>query len=245
MKKLTALLLALVMVFALAACGTETVTVTATPAPTTEPTAEPSSEPSAEPSSEPSAEPSDAPAAGPSTAPTEAPESGAVGEPSGEGGNTLVVYFSATDHTEAIAGYIADITDADVFVIEPAQPYTSDDLNWTDESSRVVQEYEDESLRNIELVSTSVPNWDSYDTVFIGYPIWWGIAAWPVSSFVAANDFSGKTVIPFCTSSSSGLGDSGTLLAQAAGTGNWLEGMRFCSSASESDVSEWIASLGL
>ena len=243
MKKLTALLLALVMVFALAACGTETVTVTATPVPTAEPTSEPSSEPSAEPSSEPSAEPSDAPAAGPSTAPTEAPESGAAGEPSGEGGNTLVVYFSATGHTEAIAGYIADITDADVFVIEPAQPYTSDDLNWTDESSRVVQEYEDESLRNIELVSTSVPNWDSYDTVFIGYPIWWGIAAWPVSSFVAANDFSGKTVIPFCTSSSSGLGDSGTLLAQAAGTGNWLEGMRFRSSAS--DVSEWIASLGL
>ena len=245
MKNLTALLLALVMVFALAACGTETVTVTATPVPTAEPTSEPSSEPSAEPSSEPSAEPSDAPAAGPSTAPTEAPESGAVGEPSGEGGNTLVVYFSATGHTEAIAGYIADITDADVFVIEPAQPYTSDDLNWTDESSRVVQEYEDESLRNIELVSTSVPNWDSCDTVFIGYPIWWGIAAWPVSSFVAANDFSGKTVIPFCTSSSSGLGDSGTLLAQAAGTGNWLEGMRFRSSASESDVSEWIASLGL
>ena len=132
-----------------------------------------------------------------------------------------------------------------MFVIEPAQPYTSDDLNWTDESSRVVQEYEDESLRNIELVSTSVPNWDSYDYRVHRLPDLVGNSApGPCSSFVAANDFSGKTVIPFCTSSSSGLGDSGTP-AQAAGTGNWLEGMRFRSSASESDVSEWIASLGL
>lgn len=155
------------------------------------------------------------------------------------------MYFSATGHTEAVAGYIADATGADVFVIEPAEPYTSDDLRWTDESSRVVQEYEDESLRDVELVSTDVPDWDSYDTVFIGYPIWWGIAAWPVSSFVAANDFTGKTVVPFCTSSSSGLGDSGTLLEEAAGSGTWLEGMRFSSAASESDVAEWLGTLGL
>ena len=160
-------------------------------------------------------------------------------------GSTLVVYFSATGNTEAVAGYIAAATGADTFVIEPAQPYSSDDLNWTDENSRVVQEYEDESLRDIELASTDVPNWDSYDTVFIGYPIWWGIAAWPVSSFVSANDFSGKTVIPFCTSSSSGLGQSGTLLEQAAGSGTWLDGMRFRSSVSESDVTAWIESLGL
>ena len=160
-------------------------------------------------------------------------------------GSTLVVYFSATGNTEAVAGYIAAATGADTFVIEPAQPYSSDDLNWTDENSRVVQEYEDESLRDIELASTDVPNWDSYDTVFIGYPIWWGIAAWPVSSFVAANDFGGKTVIPFCTSSSSGLGQSGTLLEQAAGSGTWLDGMRFRSSVSESDVTAWIESLGL
>ena len=108
-----------------------------------------------------------------------------------------------------------------------------------------MQEYEDESLRDVELVSADVPDWDSYDTVFIGYPIWWGIAAWPVSSFVAANDFTGKTVVPFCTSSSSGLGDSGTLLEEAAGSGTWLEGMRFSSAASERDVTEWIGTLGL
>ena len=81
--------------------------------------------------------------------------------------------------------------------------------------------------------------------MFIGYPIWWGIAAWPVSSFVAANDFTSKTVIPFCTSSSSGLGESGTLLEQAAGTGEWLDGQRFSGNVSESDVAQWLDSLAL
>lgn len=103
-------------------------------------------------------------------------------------------------------GYIAEATGGDLFAITPAEPYTSDDLNWTDENSRVSQEYADESLRDVELTTTEVENWDSYDTVFIGYPIWWGIAAWPTDSFVKANDFTGKTVIPFCTSSSSGPG---------------------------------------
>ena len=88
-------------------------------------------------------------------------------------------------------------------------------------------------------------NWDSYDTVFLGYPIWWGIAAWPVDGFVEANDFTGKMVIPFCTSSSSGLGQSGELLSELAGTGDWQEGQRFRSSASQEDVSEWVDSLGL
>ncbi len=124
-------------------------------------------------------------------------------------------------------------------------PYTSDDLNWTDENSRVSQEYADESLRDVELTTTEVENWDSYDTVFIGYPIWWGIAAWPADGFVEANDFTGKTVIPFCTSASSGLGQSGELLAGLAGTGNWLEGERFRSRVSQEDVSEWVDSLGL
>lgn len=88
-------------------------------------------------------------------------------------------------------------------------------------------------------------NWDSYDTILIGYPIWWGIAAWPVDNFVKGNDFSGKTVIPFCTSSSSGLGQSGTLLEQMAGTGTWQEGQRFSSGASASEVQDWVNSLGL
>ena len=95
----------------------------------------------------------------------------------------------------------------------------------------------------MELTTTEVENWDSYDTVFIGYPIWWGIAAWPVDGFVEANDFTGKTVIPFCTSSSSGLGESGDLLAELAGTGDWQEGQRFRSSTDESDVADWVSSL--
>lgn len=86
-------------------------------------------------------------------------------------------------------------------------------------------------------------NWESYDTVFIGYPIWWGIAAWPVDTFVKTNDFTGKTVIPFCTSASSGLGESGELLAELAGTGDWQEGIRFRSSVSGSDVQEWLDSV--
>ncbi|MCI8423258.1 MAG: hypothetical protein HFF50_06995 [Lawsonibacter sp.] len=95
------------------------------------------------------------------------------------------------------------------------------------------------------LTADTVDNWDDYDTVFIGYPIWWGIVAWPTDSFVKANDFTCKTVIPFCTSSSSGLGESGELLAQLAGTGNWLEGQRFRSSVSAADVTEWVNSLKL
>ena len=176
-----------------------------------------------------------------STPDTSAPED----SQSGESGGALVVYYSATGNTEAVAGYIAEATGGDLFELEPAEPYTDADLNWTDENSRVTQEDEDESLRDVELVADTVDNWDSYDTVFIGYPIWWGIAAWPVDGFVEANDFTGKTVIPFCTSSSSGIGESGELLAELAGTGDWQEGQRFRSSASQEDVTEWVDSLGL
>ena len=182
--------------------------------------------------------------------PADTAENAAAPESSGDGaaaadGNVLVVYYSASGNTETAANYIAQATGGDIFEITPAEPYTSDDLNWTDDNSRVSREHEDESLRDVELTTTEVENWDSYDTVFIGYPIWWGIAAWPVDGFVEANDFSGKTVIPFCTSSSSGLGQSGELLAQLAGTGDWQEGQRFRSSASQEDINEWVDSLGL
>ena len=160
-----------------------------------------------------------------------------------EGGKTLVVYYSAQGHTQEVAQKIADNLGADIFEIVPTDEYSSDDLDWTDSNSRVSREYEDESLRNIELVSTSVDNWDSYDTVLIGYPIWWGIAAWPVDTFVKVNDFTGKTVIPFCTSSSSGLGQSGDLLEEEANSGNWLEGHRFRSNPSDSDINEWTDSI--
>ena len=216
-KRLSSLLLACVMLFSLAACG-QAATATEGEAQTPAET-----DPSAQ------------------TTPTD--EAAPADETAG--GSVLVAYFSATGNTEAAAGYIADALGADTFEITPAEPYTSDDLNWSDEDSRVSREHEDPSLQTVELTETTPENWDSYDTVFIGYPIWWGVAAWPVSSFVAANDFTGKTVIPFCTSSSSGLGESGTLLAQAAGTGEWLEGQRFSGGVSESDVAQWLDSLSL
>lgn len=137
------------------------------------------------------------------------------------------------------------VTGGDLFEIEPTEPYTEDDLNWTNDNSRVSKEHEDESLRDVDLVSTTVDGWDSYDTVYIGYPIWWGIAAWPVNNFVKDNDFTGKTVIPFCTAASSGIGDSGNLLQEMAGTGDWKDGERFRGNASESDISSWIDGLGL
>lgn len=160
-------------------------------------------------------------------------------------GKTLVVYYSATGNTKEAANYIAALTNADVFVLEPVEPYSDEDLDWTDEDSRVVHEHDNPDARDVELTASTVTDWESYDTVFLGYPIWWGIAAWPVDSFIEANDFSGKKVIPFCTSSSSGLGESGELLAEAAGTGDWLEGIRFSSNVSEADVQTWLEELGL
>ena len=216
-KRLSSLLLACVMLFSLAACGQA--------APSTE-------------------DETQAPAeTGQSTETTPTEETAPTDETAG--GNVLVAYFSATGNTETVAGYIADALGADTFEITPVEPYTADDLNWSDESSRVSREHEDPSLQTVELAETTPENWDSYDTVFIGYPIWWGVAAWPMSSFVAANDFTGKTVIPFCTSSSSGLGESGPLLEELAGTGEWLDGQRFRSSASETEVADWVTGLGL
>ena len=216
-KRLSSLLLACVMLFSLAACG-QAATATEVEAQTPAET-----DPSAQ------------------TTPTD--EAAPADETAG--GSVLVAYFSATGNTEAAAGYIADAANADLFEITPADPYTADDLNWTDPDSRVVYEYENPDARDIALATDTPENWADYDTVFIGYPIWWGIAAWPVSSFVEANDFTGKTVIPFCTSSSSGLGESGDLLEELAGTGEWLDGQRFRSSVSEADVADWVNGLGL
>ena len=169
-----------------------------------------------------------------------------AGEPEDPaGGRVLVAYFSATGNTEAVAGYIAQATGGDLFEITPADPYTVDDLNWTDENSRVVYEYENPDERDTELAADTPDGWEDYDVIFLGYPIWWYDAAWPVDGFVEANDFTGKTVIPFCTSSSSGLGESGSRLAELADAGDWLEGQRFPSSASQADVEAWVDGLGL
>ena len=225
MKKLTALLLSVVLVLSLAACGSAN-----KPAPST--TQPETSAPTEQPATEPSESSSTAPA---ESEPETQPKTG----------KTLVVYYSASGNTERVAKDIAEAAGADLFEIVPAELYTSDDLNWTNPDSRVSREHDDESLRDVPLTTTEVPDWDSYDTVFIGYPIWWGIAAWPVDTFVKNNDFTGKTVIPFATSSSSGMGQSGSLLADMAGTGEWQEGQRFSSGVSSDDVQSWVNGLGL
>jgi len=223
MKKLTAILLTLMMVFSLAACGN-----------TVDASANTPEADNAQASAETFAKTPDDIDSPVDTAP-EQPQTV----------KTLVVYFSASGNTAHVAKDIADAAGADLFEIVPAEPYTSDDLNYNDSSSRVSREHDDESLRDVSLTTTEVENWDNYDTVFIGYPIWWGSAAWPVDNFVKNNDFTGKTVIPFATSSSSGMGQSGTLLAEMAGTGNWEDGQRFSSEASGSTVYDWVAELGL
>ena len=233
MKRTLSVLMSLVMALSLAACGGNgnSSSQASSAAPESSAAESSASESSSEASSEIS---------------SEAPSSSqAQSEDTGSGSSALVVYYSATGNTEQVAQYIADSTGGDLFEIQPVEPYTDDDLNWTDDNSRVSQEHADESLRDVELVADTVDNWDQYDTVFIGYPIWWGIAAWPTDSFVEANDFTGKTVIPFCTSSSSGLGQSGDLLEELAGTGNWLEGQRFRGGAPAADVAAWVESLDL
>lgn len=211
MKRLTALLLSVVLVLSLAACGSANKPASSTTQPESSSTAPAESEPETQP----------------------------------ETGKTLVVYYSASGNTERVAKDIAEAAGADLFEIVPTEVYTSEDLNWTNSDSRVSREHDDESLRDVPLTTTEVPDWDSYDTVFIGYPIWWGIAAWPVDTFAKNNDFTGKTVIPFATSSSSGMGQSGSLLADMAGTGEWQEGQRFSSGVSSDDVQSWVNGLSL
>ena len=147
-------------------------------------------------------------------------------------------------NTREIAEYIASTTGGDLFEIIPEKIYSSEDLDWTNNNSRVSYEHDNPTERNVVLKTPNAENFDTYDTVFIGYPIWWGIAAWPVDSFIKANDFTGKTVIPFCTSASSGIGESDTLLREAAGTGMWLDGVRFSSGTSDSELLHWLTELG-
>lgn len=161
-----------------------------------------------------------------------------------DGKKVLVAYYSATGSTKAVAEYIATATGGDIFEITPATPYTSEDLNYNNSDSRVCKEH-DSADRTVELSNATPDNWSDYDTVFVGYPIWWGEASWVTTSFVKANSFDGKTVIPFCTSASSGLGSSASDLAKAADGGTWQDGMRFSSSVAESDVTDWVNSLGL
>lgn len=157
----------------------------------------------------------------------------------------IIIYFSATGNTKNIADMIADYTGGEEYEVQPSDPYTDDDLNWSDESSRVVQEYENPDQQDVTFGDIDIPDWDKTDIVFVGYPIWWQDASWVMKSFVKKVDFTGKTVIPFWTSSSSQAEDSGKNLGVTAGTGNWEAGQRFSGSASQEDVDSWVDSLQL
>ena len=234
MKKIIAVCMSFMLLVTLAACGSQdtkttqnsTVQAEKDPTPATSAPDKTENEEQKEPGQEPSNAASD-------------------GNSEAAEGKTLVVYYSATGSRKKVAGYIASAVNGEVFELKPVEPYTSEDLDWTNKKSRVSNEHDNPDKREVALVTASVPDWESYETVFIGYPIWWGIAAWPVDGFIKANDFTGKTVIPFCTSASSGLGESGKLLKEAAGAGNWLDGERFSSGVSESTVTEWVEGLGL
>ena len=158
---------------------------------------------------------------------------------------TLIAYFSATGSTEQVAKYIASETGGMLLKLTPEDPYTDEDLDYNSDSSRVVNEYNNPEQRNIKLEESTISDFDDYDTIFVGYPIWWGTAAWPINDFIKENNFEGKTVIPFCTSASSGIGESAKQLEELSNGGNWLEGMRFSSEASQSEVIEWINGLNL
>ena len=156
---------------------------------------------------------------------------------------TLVIYFSAEGHTKRIAETMAKNLNADIYEITPEQPYTEADLDWRNNDSRCSKENENPTLRDIALANLEVPNWSDYERIVIGYPIWWGIAAWPVNAFVKSQDWAGKTVLPFCTSHSSELGDSDLSLKNDANAGDWQDGVRFFQDASPAKIKAWCDSL--
>ena len=232
MKKTIAILLSLVMILGLAACGNST-------SRTEQSSAEENSVESTS-SVEESAESGNADVEN-----TDVPESQAeeTDAPDVQGSKVLVAYFSATNTTEGVAEHIANGLNADIFEIVPEDPYTDADLNYNDNNSRTTIEMNDPDAR--PAISGSVEDMDQYDIVFIGYPIWWGDAPRILSTFVESYDFFGKTIVPFCTSGGSGIDSSASSLEQITSGATWLSGRRLNGSDSQDTVMEWVNSLGL
>ena len=155
----------------------------------------------------------------------------------------LVAYFSATGTTKGVAEHIANGLNADIYEIVPEEPYTDADLDYNDNNSRTTIEMNDPDARPV--ISGSVENMEQYDTVFIGYPIWWGEAPRIASTFMESYDFSGKTIVPFCTSGGSGIGSSASNLERLTSGATWLDGRRLNGSDSQDTVMEWVNSLDL
>ncbi len=182
---------------------------------------------------------SQTPVSSENTSSSESPSSSETGATS----NILVAYFSATGNTEKIAGYITDILSADSYEILNVDPYTTEDLNYGNSGCRANQEQEDESFRPV--IDGSVENIEDYDTVFVGFPIWWGEEPRIIDTFMESYDFSGYTMVPFCTSGSTGITTAENNLHSFTGEETtWLDGRRFSSSASRDSIEEWIISLG-
>lgn len=155
----------------------------------------------------------------------------------------LVAYFSATGTTKGVAEHIASGLKADIYEIVPEDPYTDADLNYNDNNSRTTIEMNDPNAR--PAISGSVENMEQYDIIFVGYPIWWGEAPRIVSTFMESYDFSGKTIVPFCTSGGSGIGSSASNLEHLTSGATWLDGRRLNGSDSQDTVMEWVNGLGL
>lgn len=157
--------------------------------------------------------------------------------------DTLVIYFSRTGNTEKIAEYLIDLTDADSYVIEAAVPYTDADIKYQDDNCRANKEQNDKSVR--PQIANPITSIDNYDTIFLGYPIWWGQEPRIIDTFLESYDFSDKTVIPFCTSASSGIATSEKNIKNLVPIGDQLEGKRFSASATKDDVKAWYDTLPL
>ena len=159
---------------------------------------------------------------------------------------TLVVYYSAQNHTRRVAEYIKTAADADIFEIVPQNIYTSADLNWTNSNSCVVYEYEHPEARDIPLVTTTVPNWEDYDTVFIGYPNWWGDMPMILYTFFESCDFSGKTIITFNTHGGSGFSNTVNTIRSLEPNANVIEGLSISRNHiqdAKDEIVEWVNGL--
>ena len=221
MKKLTALFALFALVLSCAGCGSAPTQAASAPTPNEAAAAAPTE--TAAPVQE-------------SAMPGAAEESGEEAEAQSE---TLVVCFSATGTTRGVAERIAALTGADLAEIVPVQPYTAEDLNYNDRSTRATVEQNTPDARPEIANEISL---DGYTTVYLGYPIWWGQAPRILSSFVESHDFTGITVIPFCTSGGSGAGRTGETLGEQAGTGTFLPSTRLSAGISEADLQKWIDS---
>ena len=172
-----------------------------------------------------------------------AEEGAAASETAEPSSHILVVFFSATGTIKGVAEKLAEGLSADLYEIVPQEPYTDADLNYNDRSSRTSIETDDPACR--PAIAGELPDLTPYDTVLIGYPIWWGDTPRIVSNFVENVDLTGKTPAVFFTSGSSGLGSSMKHLEQQSGAGNWLEGKRFTGRTTVEELVSWAVSLGI